>query len=92
MTIEDTLKKVFSPLHLEVRDDSDKHAGHAESKKLSGTHFGVLLVSSKFEGETILQRHRLVYDALKSEMEGDIHALAIQALTPKEWKERTGVR
>ena len=85
--IEQNLQKIFSPFHLEVRDESDRHAGHAGWKKSGGSHFAVRVVSSRFEGEAPVRRHRLVYDALKKEMESGVHALAIQAMTPKEWEQ-----
>ena len=42
------------------------------------------VVSAKFEGLNRVARQRLVYGALKDELETDIHALAIEAKTPAE--------
>lgn len=36
------------------------------------------MVSRAFAGKTLLQRHRLVNDALRSEMAAGIHALSIR--------------
>lgn len=47
-------------------------------------HFSALVVSAEFEGLRLLQRHQLVYRALGDKMGGEIHALAIRALTPGE--------
>jgi acid stress-induced BolA-like protein IbaG/YrbA len=47
-------------------------------------HFSALVVSGEFEGLRPLQRHQLVYRALGDKMGGEIHALAIRALTPGE--------
>jgi len=73
----------LTPMVLEVRDDSHKHAGHAGARDGRG-HYAVYLVSARFEGLLPLKRHRLVYDALGTLMETDIHAVAIQARTPAE--------
>ncbi len=89
----DTIKarlESLNPSHLELRDDSHKHAGHAEAKAHGGSHFAVFIVASCFEDQPAVQRHRLVYAALGDAFTpGGIHALQIKALTPAEWKERT---
>ncbi len=73
----------LDPSSLDIRDDSQKHAGHAGARDGRG-HFSVRIVSARFEGLLPLKRHRLVYDALGPLMETDIHAVAIQARTPAE--------
>jgi acid stress-induced BolA-like protein IbaG/YrbA len=47
-------------------------------------HFSALVVAEEFQGLRPLQRHQLVYSALGDRMGGEIHALAIRALTPAE--------
>jgi len=47
-------------------------------------HFSTLVVSDEFEGLRPLQRHQKIYRALGDRMGGEIHALAIRALTPAE--------
>ncbi len=81
--IEKRLKKAFTPMNLEVIDESKLHAGH-EGAKSGGGHFAVTIVSPRFEGHTPLMRHRMVYEALGELMNKDIHALRINALTPEE--------
>ncbi len=49
-----------------------------------GDHFQVLVVSERFDGLKLVQRHRLVYDALGDLMRARIHALALSTLTPTE--------
>jgi len=67
---------------LEVRDDSHRHAGHAGAKA-GGGHYHVRVVSEAFNEQSVLQRHRMIYDALGDAMRNDcIHALSIEALTP----------
>ncbi len=84
--IDGILRNALTPAALEVQDDSHLHAGHAGAKE--GRHFSVRVVSERFAGLSRVARHRLVYDALKAQLEGgaggNIHALAIDARTPSE--------
>lgn len=77
------LGEALQPQRLEVIDDSHKHAGHAGARGGQG-HFSVDIVSAAFAGKLPLARHRMVYAALGSMMQDDIHALAIRARTPDE--------
>ena len=77
------LGAALEPQAIEVTDDSHMHAGHPGARDGRG-HFSVTIVSSEFTGKRPLTRHRLVYDALGTLMQTDIHALAIEALTPDE--------
>lgn len=77
----------LAPLHLELQDDSHLHAGHAEAAAHGGSHFTALIVSAKFEGQPLVQRHRLVYAAVGDLMKGPVHALSMQTLTPGEWRQ-----
>ena len=73
--------QALAPQHLEVRDDSHLHAGHAGAQE--GSHFGVVIVSPRFIGLSRVARHRLVYDCLDALIgRGGIHALAIDARAP----------
>jgi len=81
--IEERLRAVLQPLRLEVKDESAKHVGHAGARD-GGGHFDVTIVSAQFAGQGLLQRHRLVYDALGEAMRQDIHALSIHAYSPEE--------
>ena len=77
------LGDALQPQSLDVADDSHKHAGHAGARGGQG-HFSVDIVSTAFAGKLPLARHRMVYAALGSMMQDDIHALAIRARTPEE--------
>jgi len=74
----------LQPTHLDIVDDSHRHAGHPGAKS-GGGHFNVTIVSPAFADKTSLQRHRLVYDALAVLMPSEIHALSIKAYTPVEF-------
>ena len=81
--IEARLTAAFSPSEILVKDQSHLHAGHAGARDGRG-HFEVRIVADAFDGCRLLERHRMVYDALGSLMETDIHALSIHAKTPGE--------
>jgi BolA protein len=81
--IRGLLQAALEPSQLEVGDDSHLHAGHAGAAS-GGGHFSVKIVSERFEGQRLVMRHRLVYDAVQGMMHTDIHALAITAIAPSE--------
>ena len=80
--IEAVLRNALAPEALAVQDDSHLHAGHAGASE--GRHFSVAITSARFEGLARIARHRLVYDALDRLMTQGIHALAIDARTPRQ--------
>jgi len=73
----------LEPQSLELLDESGRHVGHAGAAA-GGSHFRLVIVSSRFAGLPKLERHRMIYDALGTLMRREIHALAIQALAPDE--------
>ena len=81
--IRATLEAQFSPVELLIKDQSHLHAGHQGAKDGKG-HFAVTIISDIFEGKDKIQRHRMVYDALKQLLATQIHALQIKALTSAE--------
>ncbi|QDG49987.1 BolA family transcriptional regulator [Persicimonas caeni] len=58
---------------------------------LTGTkdHYQVTVISEAFDGKPLIKRHRMVYDALKEEMKGPIHALTLDVFTPEQWEEKS---
>lgn len=80
-TIATTLRLALDAREVTVEDESALHAGHAGAAS-GGGHFRVTVVSSRFEGKSLVARHRMVYAALASEMQHAIHALALTTLTP----------
>lgn len=52
-----------------------------------GDHLEAIVISSQFEGKTIVKQHQLVYGALQSELKSEaIHALALKTYTPEVWQ------
>jgi BolA protein len=82
--IEHILAGEFSPVHLDVANESHMHSVPPNSE----THFRVVLVSASFEGRTRVARHQLVYAALAPQLAGPVHALALHTYSPAEWESR----
>lgn len=82
--IKEKLTVAFTLTHLEIIDESHKHAGHVGARE-GGGHFLVIIVSLQFIGKTLVQRHRMVFAAVDELMNTAIHALSIKAQTPEEF-------
>ena len=80
--ITDKLNQAFSPLHLEVINESNRHHVPPNSE----THFKVVIVSELFIEQRPLARHRAVNQALADELANGVHALSINAYSPQEWQ------
>jgi BolA protein len=81
--IEERLRSAFTPISLDVVDESAQHAGHAGAKS-GGGHYALTIVAAQFAGHGPVQRHRMIYEALGDAMRKEIHALSIHAYAPDE--------
>ncbi|HIE64536.1 MAG: BolA family protein [Nitrospira sp.] len=82
--IERKMKESLEAVYVEVIDESWKHAGHAAAT--GGGYYILRVASKKFEGVSLVNRNRMVFDILKEEMKEDIHGFIIKAMTPEEFK------
>lgn len=69
--IERLIKEALPDARVEIKD----LAG-------DGDHYSATVVSEAFKGKTRVQQHQIVYAALKGQMGGVLHALALQTSTP----------
>ena len=83
--IEHKLASEYDAEVLQVENESHLHNVAPGSE----SHFKVTIVSSAFEDQKLIKRHRMVNSTLQQEMQ-QIHALALHTLTPEEWKARAG--
>ena len=83
-TIENKLKEAFDPVHLEVENETHMHNVPPDSE----SHYKITLVSTAFDGLTLIKQHRAVNEALKDELR-KIHALALHTYTPDQWIDRS---
>jgi stress-induced morphogen len=70
-TIETMIKAAIPDAEVEIRD----LAG-------DGDHYAASVISETFRGKSRVQQHQIVYQALKGQMGGDLHALALQTGVP----------
>lgn len=82
--IKEKLIVALTPVRLDVVNESHMHAGHRSSPGTGESHFRVLIVSDAFTGKSRVERHRMVNEALKGDVGGAIHALALATYAPGE--------
>ena len=90
MTVQDqihqTLSMSLKPSHLDVINESGMH----NVPKGSETHFKVIAVSDRFDGKTLVLRHRMINELLADQLASGVHALSMQTMTPDEWQATSG--
>ena len=69
--IETMIKDAFPDAQVEIKD----LAG-------DGDHYAATIVSEAFRGKTRVAQHQMVYAALKGNMGGVLHALALTTSAP----------
>ena len=52
----------------------------------SKDHFSAVVISSSFEGLSLIDQHKEVYKAVGDHMTKEIHALQLKTFSPKQWK------
>ncbi len=73
--IEEKIKEKLKPVFVEVID------------LRGGDHIQVIIVSSEFEGKTLVEQHKVVYDIFSEEMKSnEIHALTLKTYSPAKWE------
>ena len=76
LLIYSRLQQAFSPTHLEVLDESEKHAGHAGYQG-GGRHFAIVISAASFQGISRVEAHRRIYALFTDLIPDKIHALRI---------------
>mgnify|MGYP001818495409 FL=1 len=56
-----------------------------------GDHFEATVISSAFEGKSMVQQHQMVYGSLGDALQGAVHALALRTFTPQQWEKQLPV-
>jgi BolA family transcriptional regulator, general stress-responsive regulator len=83
--LNERLLAALQPERLRLVNESGMHS----VPKGSESHWNLIVVSDVFSGKPLVQRHRVVYDAL-GELMKQIHALTMKTLTPDEWEAAGG--
>ncbi|WP_118134286.1 BolA family transcriptional regulator [Oceanicella sp. SM1341] len=76
-TIRTKLEAAFAPERLDVIDESHQHHGHSGWREGGETHFRVVIRAAAFNGLGRVARQRAVNSALREELAGSVHALAL---------------
>jgi len=82
-TIESKLQEKFDLHHFEVKDFTGRHLNH--NLHDGGFHLEAVIVSDDFSNNSLVSRHKMVYQALGNLMKHEIHALSMKTLTLEEW-------
>jgi BolA protein len=82
--MHEKLARAFSPIVLEIVDESALHTGHAGARPAGETHFHVKIISARFQGLGRLERQRAVHAVLADELQSSVHALSLTTLAPDE--------
>jgi len=92
MSTPDKIKQLLisklNALHVEIEDESYRHSTHSEAQRSGGGHYRILVVSDQFKNRSLIERQRLVNNALKFIFSREIHAFTIRALTTAEWSQK----
>lgn len=83
-TIRGKLEAAFSPSRLDLKDESDRHQGHAGHTGRGESHFNLVIEAKAFAGKGRVARQRMVHQVLAEELAGPVHALSIIATAPDE--------
>ena len=83
--IKKRLDKKVDLIHFEIKDFTGRHLNHKLHE--GGFHLETTIVSDDFTDKTLIERHRVVYDAMGELMKHEIHALSMKTLTRDEWEE-----
>jgi BolA family transcriptional regulator, general stress-responsive regulator len=83
--LEEKIKTLLHPTHLEILDESSKHFSHSGTLE---SHFDITIVSIIFDGMSRVHRHRCVHELFECELKGPIHALSLHLFTPEEYAKK----
>lgn len=82
--IRGKLEAAFSPSRLDLKDESDRHHGHAGHTGAGESHFNLVIEAQAFAGKGRVARQRMIHQVLAQELAGQVHALSIVATAPGE--------
>ena len=82
--IKKRLEQKLDLIHFEIKDFTGRHLNHKLHE--GGFHLETTVVSNNFKDKSLIERHRMVYDAMGELMKHEIHALSMKTLTRIEWE------
>tara|TARA_B100000579_G_scaffold101320_1_gene80604 strand:+ start:441 stop:728 length:288 start_codon:yes stop_codon:yes gene_type:complete len=85
-TIEQKLINIIKLMHFEVKDFTGRHLNHEQHN--GGFHLEAVIVSENFINKSLIERHKIIYEALGDLLKHEIHAFSMKTLTPDEWENK----
>ena len=82
--IKKRLEEKLDLIHFEIKDFTGRHLNHKLHE--GGFHLETTIVSDSFTDKSLIERHRIVYNAKGELMKHEIHALSMKTLTKAEWE------
>ena len=72
--MKDRLIKLFPNSQIKITDMT-----------MECNHFSIMIISDLFNGLSLIERHKLIYQEFQEEITTSIHALQIKTFTKLEW-------
>ena len=76
--LTEQLTEAFSPVSLEVINESHLHSGHAGDDGSGESHMRIRIVSDAFKSMNRIERHRAVNAVVQPMIDQGLHACAIE--------------
>lgn len=76
--MREKLEAAFSPVVLEIIDESEAHRGHGGYKQGGETHFKVIIKAEALNGLSRVAQQRAVMATVKAELDERVHALVLE--------------
>jgi BolA protein len=82
--IHNILTDNLKPQILHISNESHKHQHHSGDNGTGETHYDITIISDAFVNISKINRHRMVTDLLRNELNSGLHALSLNLKTPEE--------
>lgn len=82
--------EIYAQIEKAIEAEIDEVTIELFDPRNDGKHLEAIVVSPRFEGLSLVEKHRLVMNALKKEFSTSLHALSLKTYTPKEWEIKNG--
>lgn len=84
--------KILNPIYLDLKNESQKHAGHTEHLGSAGftgeTHYKLVIASDVFIGLSRIDRQRKINDLLTQEFQTGLHAFEMKIYSNEEYQKK----
>lgn len=71
---------VLKPHFLEITNESHLHLHHKQNNGRNDSHFKIIIGSNELDDLTLVQKHKVIHELLKEELNSGLHALSIKII------------